>query len=247
MRAVLTYHSLDETGSPVSLEPDVFREHADWLASGEVPVVDLPRLLDLPPDADGVAVTFDDGFRNFATRAWPLLRERGVPVTLFVVAGHAGGFNDWGSPAERRAVPRLPLLGWGDLGRLAEEGVELGSHTVHHPDLSEMDPGSVEEEISVSAERIRTETGRRPRCFAYPYGRWGEAAERSARRTYRVACTAEHREVGDDEPAHRVPRLEARYFRRRHLARWGRPGFRARIRARAGLRKVRRAVTGGRP
>lgn len=245
MRGVLTYHSIDESGSPVSLEPAVFRRHVEWLASGRVRVVELATLLRLPPASDAVAVTFDDGFRNFVTRAWPLLRELELPVTLFVVTAHVGGFNDWGPPAERKRIPRLPLLDWRRLGKLAEEGVELGSHTVSHPDLSKLSPREVERELARSAERIEAETGHRPRCFAYPYGR-AENAERSVRQTYRLACTTAHRELRADDPAHRVPRLEARYFDRRHLDGWGGAAFRGRLRIRAGLRSVRESVVGGR-
>lgn len=246
MRAVLTYHSLDRSGSPVSIEPDVFEEHVDWLASGQVEVTDLPQLLELPSGTDAVAVTFDDGFRNFATEAWPLLRERRLPVTLFVVSGHAGGVNDWGTREERRHVPELPLLDWRELGELADEGVALGSHTVTHPDLSQLEVEAVEEEVVGSADRIEAETGHRPRCFAYPYGRAGTAAGRCVREHYRVACTTAHRALGDGDPPHLVPRLEARYFSRRRLERWGRASFRGRVRARSGFRRIRRALTGGR-
>lgn len=247
MRGVLTYHSLDRSGSPVSLQPERFREQVEWLAAGDVRVVGLADLLTLPAEADAVALTFDDGFRNFAERAWPLLRERSLPVTLFVVADHAGGRNDWGPSGEREAVPDLPLLGWDELGRLAEGGVELGAHTLGHPDLTGLDRPAVEREVAGSADRIEAETGRRPRCFAYPYGRAGEVAERCAREHYRVACVMGHREVRSGDPAHRVPRLEARYFRRRHLERWGDPVFTARLRARAGARSIRRALTGHGP
>lgn len=245
MRAVLTYHSLDASGSPISLDPEVFCGHVEWLASGRVPVVELAALPGLPPEADGVALTFDDGFRNFAGRAWPLLRDRGLPVTLFVVTGHVGGSNDWGAPAERERIPRLPLLGWDELGRLAEEGVEIGSHTVSHPDLGTLDPDAVEREVERSAEAIESKIGRRPRSFAYPYGRT-ESAARCVGEGYRLGWTIAHREVRVGDPLHSLPRLEARYFRRAHLEGWGGAGFRARLRMRAGLRLARRTVEGGR-
>lgn len=247
MRAVLTYHSLDETGSPVSMDPARFREHANWLASGDVPVVDLPELLALPPEADAVAVTFDDGFRNFASRAWPILRERGIPATLFIVTEHVGGHNDWESAGERTSIPELPLLGWEELRQLAEEGVTIGSHTMTHPDLTRLEPEAAEHEVAGSADRIEDETGRRPRCFAYPYGRANDAAERSTGEHYAVACAVGHREIRDDDPPRRIPRLEAGYFRRRHLERWGTPLFRARLRARAGARRLRRTLAGDAP
>lgn len=247
MRAVLTYHSLDDSGSPVSIPPDVFRRHVRWLASGPVDVVPLSRLLEVPPEADAVAITFDDGFRNFLEDGWPVLRNHGLPVTLFVVTGHAGGRNDWEETGKRASVPDLPLLGWDEVARLAEEGVDLGSHTRTHPDLAAVQAGRLAGEIEGSAADLEECTGRRPLAFAYPYGRVGAAAEAVVRRTYDLACTTRLRELPHDAPRHRLPRLDAHYFRDpARLAAWGSTRFRSRLRLREGGRRLRRMLAGGR-
>lgn len=245
MRAILTYHSLDDSGSPVSLPPDVFRRHVDWLGSGPVEVVPLSRIHRLPDDADAIAITFDDGCRSFLEHGWPLLRERGLPVTLFVVTDHAGGRNDWGLPDKRTSVPDLPLLDWDEIGRLAEQGVGVGSHTRTHPRLTECDPERIADEVEGSAAVLEERIGRAPRAFAYPYGSVGARAEAAVRRTYDVACTTRLKELGPDDPVHRLPRLDAHYFRRPgQLSAWDRPWFVPRIRLRAGGRRLRRMVAG---
>src|SRR5690606_36506277 len=95
MKAILTYHSVDPSGSPISIDRDAFRAHVRWLASGPIRVVDLDVLIALPPETDAVSLTFDDGFENFASTAWPLLLDHGLPVTLFVVTGFVGRSNTW--------------------------------------------------------------------------------------------------------------------------------------------------------
>ena len=65
MRAILTYHSIDPSGSPISVSPAAFRRHIEWLASGRVRVVRLEELMRLPAGEDAVALTFDDGFAKF--------------------------------------------------------------------------------------------------------------------------------------------------------------------------------------
>lgn len=246
MRCILTYHSLDDTGSPVSIRPDTFRRHVDWLDAGPAEVVPLARLRRLPPDRDAVALTFDDGFRSFLDHGWPLLRDRGLPATLFVVTGHVGGRNDWGTPAERRSVPDLPLLGWEELDRLAEEGVEIASHTRTHPRLGEAGSGRVADEVEGSADDIERRLGRRPRAFAYPYGSVGPGAEAAAGSAYELACTTRLRELRPDDPASRLPRLDAHYFRKPgQLEAWGTPWFRSRLRVRAGGRRLRRMLGKG--
>ena len=84
MRAILTYHSVDESGSPISIAPAAFRRHVAWLAAHGPRVVSVDELLRLPPTAAAVALTFDDAFVNFADLAWPLLREHRLPATVFV-------------------------------------------------------------------------------------------------------------------------------------------------------------------
>src|SRR5262249_42342025 len=79
VRAILTYHSIDDSGSVISISPSQFVEHLRWLASSSVDVVAVSRLLSTTSDRNAVAITFDDAFENFATHAWPLLREHGLP------------------------------------------------------------------------------------------------------------------------------------------------------------------------
>jgi peptidoglycan/xylan/chitin deacetylase (PgdA/CDA1 family) len=247
VRAILTYHSIDDSGSPVSVDEAALRRHVAWLASGAVRVVGLEDIATLADDAEAVALTFDDAFANFAERAWPLLREHALPVTLFVVSECVGGTNAW-QGRDAPGIPTLPLLGWDALERLAAEGVTLGAHGRTHADLRSVAGAALQDEIAGSAERIAAVTGRRPLTFAYPFGACSPAAEAAAARVYRCACTTEHRPLEPRENPHRLPRLDAWYFRRGGLETWGSTAFRARLWARGRLRRLRAlAATGGAP
>lgn len=248
MRAILTYHSIDPSGSPISLAPEVFRLHVAWLASRRVRVLPLEHLVDGVETDDAVALTFDDAIENFLTVAWPVLREHRLPVTLFVPTGHVGGTNAWPGPADP-AVPTLPLLGWEALGRLAEQGVSLGSHGRFHRDLRTLAAEELAGEFDSSADRIESETGTRPRTFAYPYGLFDDTVSDAARRVYRFACTTELRTLrpGREDPV-RLPRLDAFYLQRAGLLEsWGSLRFRGYVRLRAVARAGRGLLRGGRP
>lgn len=242
MRAILTYHSVDPSGSPISIEGGVFRRHVEWLASGMVPVVSVDTLLCLPGDASALALTFDDGFANFATEAAPLLQDRGLPVTLFVVTGHIGGDNRWRGRGDA-GVPMLPLLGWDDLGRLREAGVTLGAHTRTHPRLTRQNGPLLEAELAGAAAEMENRLGELPQGLAYPYGDLDDRVVRAAATCYQWACTTELRPLGEAESRHRVPRLDAWYFRDpARLADWGSPGFRAWLWCRRQGRRVRASL-----
>ena len=242
MRAILTYHSIDESGSPISMAEAVFRSQIAWLAKGHVKVVSLETLMRMPPSSNAVALTFDDGFVNFGDIAAPLLADHGLPSTLFVVTDAAGRTNRWnGRPG--RGVPELPLLNWGSLQRLADQGVDLGAHTRTHPDLAKAAPAQLQDEISGSAERIHSETGRTPTAFAYPYGSVSDAAVGIVATRFTWGCTTEMRSVGTDEARALLPRLDMYYLREAgQLERWGTIRFRCHLTLRASARRVRRGL-----
>jgi len=245
MRAILTYHSIDGSGSVISVDEETFRHQADWLAAGHVSVVSVPELLEMNPRDEGLAITFDDAFENFGGIAWPILRERELPASVFIVAGHVGGSNDWGG-SFAPDIPELPLLDWSGLEGLAEDGVAIGSHTSTHPHLADQVPARVEEEVTGAAAEIERRLGVRPEGFAYPYGSVGEVAERVVSRTHAWACTTELAPLRSSDAPHRLPRLDAYYFRRAgQLESWGSPRFRARLGIRQAARTVRARVTGG--
>lgn len=243
MRAILTYHSLDSSGSPISMPPEAFRRQLEWLRQEQVNVVRVDELLMLPAAADAAALTFDDGFANFATEAWPLLREFGHPATLFVVTGHVGKDNRWQGGSGDAGIPVLPLLDWDALARLREAGVTLAAHTRSHPRLTTIDVTEVKAELSGPVEEMERRLGVRPDGLAYPYGNVNARIAAVANGTYRWGCTTEFRPLGPGENPLLLPRLDAWYFRNpARLGRWGSPGFRAWIWGRRQGRRLRASL-----
>jgi peptidoglycan/xylan/chitin deacetylase (PgdA/CDA1 family) len=212
MRGILTWHSIDASGSPISVSREEFRRQVEWLASGSVRVVGVEGLLELRDDQPAVALSFDDGFANFATEAAPLLRQHGFAVTLFVVTQHVGRDNRWGGRSDR-GVPTLPLLDWEALGRLRGDGVTLGAHTATHARLTTLDGAALEAELGQAAEELERRLGARPDALAYPYGAVNEQVAGAAARWYRTACTTELRSLGPRDTRLRLPRIDAWYLR----------------------------------
>lgn len=240
MRAILTYHSIDPSGSVISVDEVTFRRHAEWLAESPTPVVEVDELLSLPAHENAVAVVFDDAFENFETTAWPLMRDLGLPATVFVVTRQVGGTNAWHGQ-EDPIIPTLPLMDWDAVGRMAAEGVTIGSHTRSHPRLDQMDDARLEDEVRGAADDLEARLGVRPSGFAYPYGDFDARAESAVSATHAWACSAELATLGANPPVHRLPRLDAFYYRRPgQLEAWGTRTFRARLSVRRAARDARR-------
>lgn len=241
MRGILTYHSIDPSGSPISVGEHELRQHIRFFASRAVQVVPLEWLHKVPADRDALAITFDDGFQNFADVAWPLFRHHDLPVTLFVPTERLGQKNDWGG-TRLSGIPELPLMSWETVAKLVEHGLTLGSHSRTHPHLETLDDAALEDELAGSARTIEQRVGVRPKAFCYPFGTFDERCVAAAKRHYEVAVTTELAALSDAPDLHRLPRLDVYYWRAGGLERWGSGAFRRRIAFRAFARRVRAAL-----
>jgi peptidoglycan/xylan/chitin deacetylase (PgdA/CDA1 family) len=246
MKAILTYHSIDESASVISVSASTFAAHMSWLAEhiAVVPVEDITTT----SAVDAVAITFDDGFQNFADVALPVLRDHGLPATVFVATNYLGKTNGWAAGAASN-VPELPLMSWDTLEAISKYGVTIGSHTKSHPDLRCLSAVQQETEIAEAAMIIGDRLGKRPVSFAYPFGELDDSSVRAVRDTYRYACTTELRALERADDPCLLPRLDAYYLRRAGmLEQFGAPAFRRFLWVRRHGRAVKRVLAhaGGR-
>lgn len=173
---ILLYHSVNDAPpagfTPWAVGRALFAEHLDMLLGLGRVCLSIGELTELtragaPVPEAAVVVTFDDGFSDFASNAWPLLKARGVPATLYVTAGLVGGTSEWLEPA---GASQLPMLGADDLGALAEDGVEIGAHSMTHPQLDTVGRERAWREIRDSKDALEAILGRPVETFAYPHG-----------------------------------------------------------------------------
>jgi peptidoglycan/xylan/chitin deacetylase (PgdA/CDA1 family) len=241
VRAILTYHSIDSSGSPISLSPAAFRRHIRHALSAGIRVVSIEDLLAADDAAaETVALTFDDGYVNVAQEAIPLLVEHGLPATIFVPTAFVGKTSEW-ARKDRYATPELPLLDWDALGALAEQGISIGSHTRTHQQLTGLSRAELVGELAGAARDIADRLGVSANGLAYPYGSVSEMVCRAAADVHRWACTTSFRELGTDPPL-ALPRLDMWYFEQPgRFERWGTPWFRRWVRRRERLRRTRAA------
>ena len=87
------------------------------------------------------------------------------------------------APAEAGETTEADVrtLEWDALAELADRGVEIGSHTVSHPYLTQLADSELDRELRESRERLEHQLGRRCRFVAYPYGDHDERVRAAAR------------------------------------------------------------------
>ncbi|MBC9735627.1 polysaccharide deacetylase family protein [Nocardioides marmotae] len=176
---VVGWHRVDgRTSDGLSTGIDDFRRHLDVLEEWGACVLPLAeaaarlRAGTLPDRA--VALTFDDGYASVVETAWPLLRERGLATTLFVVSGILAGQRfawDAHEPAPCRTGRLRPATAE-ELVAAADEGLDIGSHTVSHPWLPALDDDRLLAELVESRAVLEDLLGRPVRSLAYPTGGW---------------------------------------------------------------------------
>ncbi len=175
---ILMYHSISrEKENDVhpyfvtNTSPEVFDQQMAYLHSNNYLSIGIEEALKLL-SSDGqknrakdlhtnyVVITFDDGFRDFYTEAFPTLQKYGFSATVFL----ATGFIE-----KRKRFKQKECLNWDAVRELDRHGIAFGSHTVNHPVLVELRKEEVEYELMQSKQHIEDKLGKPVRSFAYPY------------------------------------------------------------------------------
>jgi peptidoglycan/xylan/chitin deacetylase (PgdA/CDA1 family) len=158
---ILTYHSVGARDHEMNIHPDGFRAQMEWLAA-QGTAIPLTQAAHGEP---GVAVTFDDGYRDNLTWAAPVLLELGIPATVFVVAHRMGQLLDHDHDPETSR-----LMSWDEAAELASAGIKIGAHTLTHRRLSALSDEEQQYEIAESRRLIGAQLATDVAAFAYPFG-----------------------------------------------------------------------------
>jgi peptidoglycan/xylan/chitin deacetylase (PgdA/CDA1 family) len=196
---ILEYHVLGAAPSGARYpelfvtRPD-FRRQMSWLQRHGYQAVTLETVErawyhggTLP--AKPVVLSFDDGYRPQFTFALPQLRRHGWPGVLNL---KAEGSDLYGSN-----VRAMIAAGW-----------ELAAHTIHHLDLTKLDPAALKEEVAGSRAILRREYGVPVENFCYPAGKFDHAAVAAVKAAGYTGATTEIRGYADRGRPFELDRFE---------------------------------------
>jgi len=243
---ILTYHSLDPSGSVISIPPGLFARQMGSLHRAGYEVLSVDELISRfdggeRPSKKVLAITFDDGYANFHEHAWPVLERYRFPATVFLVSSYCGKPNAWPGPPSP-AGP-LNLMSWPQIREIAGSGIRIGAHTRSHPDLTRVDMDVARTEILGSKNDIEDRAGVAASSFAYPYGLYDRRVRDIAAAAFDQAVSTRLGMAGSSSDRFALERIEMHYFRNPDLAsRLESPWLSVWLQARRSIRKVRAAV-----
>jgi peptidoglycan/xylan/chitin deacetylase (PgdA/CDA1 family) len=185
--AVLLYHRIapvNTPADPLCVTPEQFEAQMRYLAEMGF-TTRAPRCPEAPP-ANPVVITFDDGYLDTYSNAFPVLQRYGLTATVFIVSGCVGATSDsWGPPTP------VPLLTWSQIDEMSRHGISFQSHTRTHPDLTRCGDAVALSELAGSRAEIEDHVGRAVDALAYPFGRFDSRVLRLAEQAgYRIAWAA---------------------------------------------------------
>jgi peptidoglycan/xylan/chitin deacetylase (PgdA/CDA1 family) len=173
---VLCYHAVSPRwAADLSVSPGMLDAQIGYLVDrGWRPTTFSDAVVSTSP-GKLLAITFDDAFASVKELAWPILRDHGAVATVFAPTAFMdehtdlqwAGIDHWKNTVDS---DELRAMDWDDLGELAQDGWEIGSHTCTHPRLTQLRDDALAHQLTASRDVCADRVGRPCRSIAYPYG-----------------------------------------------------------------------------
>lgn len=193
---IVVYHSISNVPDDYTISPAAFYRQIQFIRSN-FSIIRLHEIEDVIKDdqqsSRQVVITFDDAYRDFLEYAHPALENFGVPSTVFVPTGFVGRFNEWDFPY--RQYRRRRVMNGTELQVLCKKGlVDLGSHTVDHRRMTELQEDQMVYQAAESKRTLEDLLSTPVTMFAYPYGQLDDFSALTSRilseTGYKIAVTA---------------------------------------------------------
>lgn len=215
---ILLYHQIGHEASSLSnldcfCRTDQFLAQMKFLRQSNYEVISMKEAYDrifINKRAlkNSVVLSFDDGFESFYDIAFPILQECELPSIVFPVSGLLGKFASWINPPDTS----MRVMTKNQLQEVSRYGVEIGSHTVNHPRLTQLAMDEAFDQIYTSKFFLEDIIGSKITAFAYPHGCYNEAVVESVQKSeYECALTCTPTAANLAKGPYKIPRKYITY------------------------------------
>jgi peptidoglycan/xylan/chitin deacetylase (PgdA/CDA1 family) len=137
-----------------------------------------------------VGITLDDGYQSNVSHALPILKQHGFSATCYVVSGRLGQHNEWDAAL---GMAKAALMDVDEMRTWVDAGMEVGSHTCSHADLSRLSLAEARHELLQSKSDLENLLQKPVTQFCYPYGHFSPEHEALVSQAGYEAATTTHR------------------------------------------------------
>ena len=196
---VLNYHKIANEHKSLSVTLDDFEQHMKWLQEYGFTCITPGQLYDFVANGADlpekpVLITFDDGYKDNYTNAFPIMKKYGMKGTIFVVTGFLGVYDNY--------------LTWDQAKELFEAGFNIESHTYSHKSMTEASDEDITKELVKSRQTIKEKLGIDSDFMAYPTGTYNlHIAELVKEAGYKGAFTIKYDNVSRDSNVYALERV----------------------------------------
>ena len=196
---ILTYHHTEQAppkGFPMRslwVTPSSFSAQMHWLSRLGYRGLAMSELMPyLRGEKKGkvVGITLDDGYQSNVSHALPILKQHGFSATCYVVSGRLGQHNEWDAAL---GMAKAALMSGEEMRAWVDAGMEVGSHTCSHADLSRLSLAQARHELLQSKSDLENLLQKPVTQFCYPYGHFSPEHEALVSQAGYEAATTTHR------------------------------------------------------
>ncbi|QSJ01671.1 MULTISPECIES: polysaccharide deacetylase family protein [Bacillus] len=178
---ILMYHSIS-SGNSLRVPKSEFASHMKWLKDNDYVTLSPEEAYRVfttnsMPSKKSVLITFDDGYTDNYTKAFPILKQYGMKATIFMI---------------EQSIGRPNHLTDEQMDEMMAHGISIESHTIHHLELNRLSKQQQEDELKGSKTFFDQRFSQRTRMVSYPVGRYNEETLKLAKEAgYQMAVTTE--------------------------------------------------------
>ncbi len=167
--SVLMYHSISSAPTLLAVSPQKFEHQMRYIHKRGFQTIfasEIPTLLERGEAHSRVCITFDDGYRDNYTTAFPILKKYNIKATLFLTTSLVGQHGRAGGG------PALPFVNEEEISVMAQSGLfEIMPHSHTHPKFTEISVENITKELVDSRRMVESMTKKSANVFAYPHGK----------------------------------------------------------------------------
>ena len=202
---ILMYHNIlanhEAGGTPSSIYEHQFEEQMNYLAENNFETITLPDVLELTNNKNKntkkpVVITFDDGYENNFTYAFPILKKHNLKATIFIIVNRVASAN---------------YMSWQQLEEMSNFGIDMQSHTFSHKPLETLSTTAITHELQAS-KKILGERLKKPVDFiSFPHGSCNKnIIENTKKLGYQGSCTSQPGIFNSHDSPYNIKRIDVR-------------------------------------